>query len=56
MWWLIIIGIVIGALLTFLYFRGRIELMARTLGEEIGKRIFEEKRKNWKNFLKRSIV
>jgi len=44
MWWLIIIGIVIGALLTFLYIRGRIELMARTLGEEIGKRIFEEKK------------
>jgi len=44
MWWLIIIGIIIGVLLAFLYFRGRIELMARSLGEEIGKKVFEEKR------------
>lgn len=44
MWWLIVIGIIIGAVLTFLYFRGRIELMAKSLGEEIGKKVFEEKK------------
>ena len=50
MWWLIIIGIVIGVLLTFLYFRGRIELMARSLGEEIGKKVFEERKLELEKF------
>ncbi len=44
MWWLIIIGILLGILLSYLYFRVKVELMAHRLGEEIGKRIFEEKK------------
>ena len=44
MWWLIIVGIVIGILFAFFYFRAKVELMARKRGEEIGQKVFEERK------------
>lgn len=44
MWWLIIVGIVIGILFALFYFRAKIELMARKRGEEIGQKVFEERK------------
>lgn len=44
MWWLIIVGIVIGILFAFFYFRAKVELMARKRGEEIGRKVFEERK------------
>ena len=40
----IIVGILIGIVFAFLYFRTKVELMARRLGEEIGERVFEQRR------------
>ena len=44
MWWLIIVGIVIGILFAFFYFRAKVELMARKRGEEIGQKVFGERK------------
>jgi len=41
---LILVGIIIGILFAFFYFRARVELMARKLGEEIGQRVFEQRK------------
>ena len=40
----LIVGIFAGTLLAFLCFRARAELMARRLGDEIGERMFQDKR------------
>ena len=45
MWWLIIVGILIGILFAFFYFKSKVELMATKRGEEIGQRVFEERKK-----------
>ena len=37
---IIIVGIFIGILFAFFYFRAKVESMARRLGEEIGQRVF----------------
>jgi len=36
----IVVGIFIGILFAFFYFRAKVESMARRLGEEIGQRVF----------------
>jgi len=40
----IVIGILIGILFAFFYFRAKVESMARIRGEEIGQRVFEQRR------------
>ena len=45
MWWLIIVGILIGILFAFFYFKSKVELMATKREEEIGQRVFEERKK-----------
>ncbi len=40
----IIIGLIVGVLFAFFYFRAKVELMARKLGEEIGQKVFEQRR------------
>lgn len=40
----VIVGIAIGILFAYFYFRTRVELMARRLGDEIGQRVFEERK------------
>jgi predicted Holliday junction resolvase-like endonuclease len=40
----IIVGIIIGILFAFFYFRTRVESMARKRGDEIGERVFEQRR------------
>jgi len=41
---LIFVGIVIGILFGYFYFRAKVESMARKLGEEIGQRVFEQRK------------
>jgi len=38
----IIVGIAIGVLFAYFYFRTKVELMGRRLGDEIGQRVFEQ--------------
>ena len=40
----IIVGIAIGILFAYFYFRTKVELAAGRLGDEIGQRVFEEKK------------
>jgi len=40
----IVIGIAIGVLFAYFYFRARVELVARRLGDEIGQRVFEQQK------------
>jgi predicted Holliday junction resolvase-like endonuclease len=40
----IIVGITIGILFAFFYFRAKVESMARKRGDEIGERVFEQRR------------
>jgi len=40
----VIVGIVIGILFAFFYFRAKVELMARRLGDDIGQRVFEQRK------------
>lgn len=40
----IVVGIVIGILFAYFYFRTKVESMARKLGEEIGQRVFEQRK------------
>lgn len=40
----VIVGIAIGILFAYFYFRTRVELIGRKLGDEIGHRVFEEKK------------
>lgn len=40
----IIIGILIGILFAYFYFRAKVELMAGKLGNEIGQRLFEQQK------------
>lgn len=40
----IIVGIAIGILFAYFYFRTRVELMARRLGDDIGKKVFEQQK------------
>jgi len=40
----IIVGIIIGILFAFFYFRAKVESMARKLGDEIGQRVFEQRK------------
>ena len=40
----VIIGILIGILFAYFYFRAKVELMARKLGNEIGQRLFEQQK------------
>jgi len=40
----IVVGIFIGMLFAFFYFRTKVELMATKLGEEIGQRVFEQRK------------
>jgi len=41
---IVIVGIIIGILFAYFYFRTRVELTARRLGDEIGQRVFEQNR------------
>jgi len=41
---LILVGIIIGILFAFFYFKAKVESMARKLGEEIGQRVFEQRK------------
>jgi len=38
------VGIIIGIVFAYFYFRTKAELMARRLGEEIGQRVFEQRK------------
>lgn len=40
----IVVGILIGILFAYFYFRTRVESMARKLGEEIGQKVFEQRK------------
>jgi predicted Holliday junction resolvase-like endonuclease len=40
----VIVGIIIGIVFAYVYFRARVELMARRLGEDIGQRVFEQRK------------
>jgi len=40
----IIVGIAIGITFAYFYFRTRVELMARRLGDEVGHRVFDQKK------------
>ena len=40
----IIVGMVMGILFAYFYFRARVELAARKIGDEIGERVFERKK------------
>jgi len=40
----IIIGIIIGILFAFFYFRAKVESMARKRGDEIGQRVFQQRK------------
>lgn len=40
----VIVGMAIGILFAYFYFRIRVELMARKLGDEIGNRVFERQK------------
>lgn len=40
----VIVGIIIGILFAYFYFRTKAELRARRLGEEIGQRVFEQRK------------
>ena len=40
----IVVGILIGVVFAFFYFRAKVESMARRRGEEIGQRVFEQRR------------
>ena len=40
----IVVGIVIGIVFAYFYFRAKVESMARKLGEEMGQKVFEERR------------
>ncbi|TET26558.1 MAG: endonuclease [Candidatus Bathyarchaeum sp.] len=37
----VVVGIAIGVLFAYFYFRARVELMAKRLGDEVGQRLFE---------------
>ncbi|MCW4020492.1 MAG: hypothetical protein NWF14_04600 [Candidatus Bathyarchaeota archaeon] len=39
-----VVGIAIGILFAYFYFRARVELAARRLGDEIGNRVFEQRK------------
>jgi len=41
---IIIVGIVIGILFAYFYFRAKVESMARKLGEEIGQKVFDQRK------------
>jgi predicted Holliday junction resolvase-like endonuclease len=40
----VIVGIIIGIAFAYFYFRARVELMARRLGDQIGQRVFEQQK------------
>ena len=40
----IIVGILIGMVFAFFYYRAKVESMARKRGDEIGQRVFEQRR------------
>lgn len=40
----VVVGIVIGILFAYFYFRTKVESMARRLGDEIGQRVFEQRK------------
>jgi len=40
----VVFGIAVGFLFAWLYYKSRAELIARTLGDEIGRRVFEDRR------------
>jgi len=39
-----VVGMAIGILFAYFYFRARVELAARRLGDEIGDRVFEQRK------------
>jgi len=41
---IVVVGIVIGILFAFFYFRAKVESMARRLGDEIGQRVFDRRK------------
>jgi predicted Holliday junction resolvase-like endonuclease len=41
---IIIVGILIGILFAYFYFRAKVESMARKLGEEIGQKVFDQRK------------
>jgi len=47
---IIIVGIFIGILFAFIYFRAKVESMARKLGEEIGRRVFDQRKAELEKF------
>lgn len=40
----VIVGVALGVLFAYFYFRARVELAARKMGDEIGERVFEGRR------------
>jgi len=46
----IVVGIFIGILFAFFYFRAKVESMARRLGEEIGQRVFDQRKAELEKF------
>ena len=40
----IVVGIIIGILFAFFYFKAKVELVARKRGDEIGQRVFEQRK------------
>ena len=40
----VIVGIIVGVVFAYFYFRARVELTARRLGDEIGRRVFEQQK------------
>jgi predicted Holliday junction resolvase-like endonuclease len=46
----IIVGIIIGVLFAFFYFRAKVESMARKRGDEIGQRVFEQRKAELQRF------
>ena len=40
----VVVGIAIGILFAYFYFMTRVELTARRLGDEIGRRVFEQQK------------
>jgi len=47
---IILVGIVLGFFFAFIYFRAKVDSMAREVGEKIGQKIFEQKKAELENF------
>ncbi len=47
---IILVGIVLGFFFAFIYFRAKVDSVAREFGEKIGQKVFEQKKAELENF------